>query len=164
MRNWHPKSGCFHALFWELFMRKLWKWVTRKATQGLLWVAVKMCQAIVFVVDTVEAVVEVVKETAKVAAEVAVEIIQQVRANKVVRTIGNGVDTLKKIKDMKEIPDTVRRIGKGVWAFATGKACFSWAASSGWCTLCSLGCAALLLVGFTFSLYLLGLLSTVFRS
>jgi hypothetical protein len=31
---------------------------------------VKLCQAIVFVVDTVEMVVEVVKETAKAAAEV----------------------------------------------------------------------------------------------
>ncbi len=148
-------------------MRKLWK----RAKQALLWVAVKLCEIIVFVVDTVVAVVEVVKETAKAAAEVTVEVVQRVRANKVVQTIGEGVDTLKKIvgtlkkiKDIKEFPNTIRRIGKSVWAFATGKACFSWAASSGWCTLCSLGYTAFLLAGFTFSLYLLGLLNTVFRS
>lgn len=136
----------------------------RRVKQALLWVAVKLCEIIVFVVDTVVAVVEVGKETATAAAEVTVEVIQRVRASKVVQTIGKGVDTVTKIKDMKEFPDTVRRIRKGVWAFATGKACFSWAASSGWCMLFSLGYAALLLAGFTFSLYLLGLLSTVFRS
>ena len=139
---------------------KLWK----RVKEGLLWVAVKMAQAIIFVVDTVEAVAEVIKETATAVVEVAVEVVQRVRENDVIKTIGKGVDTLKKIKDAKEFPGTLRRIGKGFWAYVTGKACFSWAASSGLCTLCSLGYAALLLASFTFSLYLLGLLSTAFRS
>jgi hypothetical protein len=145
-------------------MRKLCKWVARKATQGLLWVAVKTCQAIIFVVDVAAALVEVVKETVQTAVEVTVEIIKRARKNPVVQNIRKGLDIVKKVKDLKEFPGTIKRAVKVGWAFATGKACFSWAASSGWCTLCSLGCAALLLVGFTFSLYLLGLLSTVFRS
>ena len=143
---------------------QLIKWVARKASQALVWVAVKMCQAIIFVVDVAAAVVEVVKETAKVVAEVTVEIVSRVRRSPIFQNIRNGLNIVKKFRDLKEFPKTARHIGKGFWAFVTGKACFSWAASSGWCTLCSLGYAALLLAGFTFSLYLLGLLSTVFRS
>jgi hypothetical protein len=71
---------------------------------------------------------------------------------------------LKKLKDAKEWPGTIRRTIKWVWAFATGKACFSWVASSFWCTLCSAGYAILLVTTCVFSLYLLGLLNTVFRS
>ncbi len=136
---------------------RLIKWVARRATQALVWVAVKTCRAIIFVVD-------VVKETAKAAAEIIVGIVKRVRNNPIFQNIRKGLNIVKKLKDAKELPGMIERAGKVVWAFATGKACFSWAASSGWCTLCSLGYAALLLGGFTFSLYLLGLLSTVFRS
>src|SRR6267154_3489377 len=99
-----------------------------------------------------------VKETAKAAAEVAVEIVKRVRKNRVVQTIGKGVDSLKKLKDAKELPGAIRRTIKCVWAFATGEACFSWVASSFWCTLCSAGYAILLVTVCVFSLYLLGLL------
>lgn len=143
---------------------RLIKRVAQKATQALVWVAVKCAQAIIFVVDVAAAFVEVVKETATAAVEVTVEIVKRVRKNPVVQNIRKGWDIVRKIRDMKEFPNTVRRIRQGFWAFVTGKACFSWAASSGWCTLCSLGYGALVLFGFTFSLYLLGLLSTVFRS
>jgi len=143
---------------------RLIKWVARKATQALVWIALKICQAIIFVVEVPAALVEVVKETAKAAVEITVEIVKHARKNPVVQNIRRGWDIVKKVKDAKDFPGMIKRAGKVVWAFATGKACFSWAASSGWCTLCSLGYTALLLFGFTFSLYLLGLLSTVFRS
>ena len=142
----------------------IWERVKKGAKQGLLWVAVKLCQVIIFVVDTIEVVVETVEETAKAAADVAVEIVRRVRENKVVQTIGKGVNTLKKVKDAKEFPGMIRRTVKSVWAFATGKVCFSWAASSGWCTPCSLGYVVVLVSSCVFSLYLLGLLSTVLRS
>jgi hypothetical protein len=138
-----------------------WQRVKRGVKKGLLWVAIKMCQVIILVVDTLEAVVEVVKETAKAAAELTIAVVQRVRENNVVPTIGKGVDALKKIKDVKEFPRTIRRAIKWVWIVATGKACFSWLGSSGWCTLCSLGYAVSTCA---FSLYLLGLLSTVFQS
>jgi hypothetical protein len=145
-------------------MRKLCKWVARKATQGLLWVAVKTCQAIIFVVDVAAALVEVVKETVQTAVEVTVEIIKRARKNPVVQNIRKGLDIVKKVKDLKEFPGTIKRAVKVGWAFATGKACFSWVASSGWCTLCAAGYAVLLVASCAFSLYLLGLLSTAFRS
>jgi hypothetical protein len=137
---------------------------TKGDTGTGVWVAVKTCQAIIFVVDVASSFVEVVKETAKAAAEIIVEIVKRVRNNPIFQNICKGWNIVKKLKDAKELPGTIKRAGKVVWAFATGKACFSWAASSGWCTLCSLGYAALLLAGFTFSLYRLGLLSTVSRS
>ena len=142
----------------------LWQWVKKGVKQALLWVAIKTCQVVLFIVDTIEMAAETVRETAKVTAELTVAIIQRVREDKIVQTIGAGVDILKKLKDAKEFPGMIRRTGKWIWAFATGKACFSWAASSGWCTLCSLGYAALLVSTCVFSLYVLGLLSTVFRS
>src|SRR4029077_11930984 len=132
--------------------------------QALVWVAVKTCQAIIFVVDVASSFVEVVEETAKAAADITVEIVKRVRNNPIFQNIHKGWNIVKKLKDAKELPGTIKRAGKVLWAFATGKACFSWAPASGWCTLCSLGYAALLFAGFTFSLYLLGLLSTVFRS
>ncbi len=143
---------------------RLIKWLARKATQALVWVALKTCQAIIFVVEVAAAFVEVVKETAKAAVEITVEIVKRARKDPVIQNIRKGWDIVKKVKDAKEFPGMIKRAGKVVWAFATGKACFSWAASSGWCTPFSLGYAALLLGGFTFSLYLLGLLSAVFRS
>ena len=143
---------------------RLIKCVARKATQALVWVAVKTCQAIIFVVDVASSFVEVVKETAKAAAEIIVAIVKRVRNNPIFQNIRKGWNIVKKLKDAKELRGTIKRAGKVVWAFATGKAWFPWAASSGWCMLCSLGYAALLLAGFTFSLYLLGLLSTVFQS
>jgi hypothetical protein len=143
---------------------RLIKWVARKATQALVWVAVKCAQAIIFVVDVAAAFVEVVKETAKAAVETIVQVVKRARKSPVVQNIRKGWDIVKKVRDAKAFPGMIKRAAKVVWAFATGKACFSWGASSGWCTLCSLGYAALLLFGFTFSLYLLGLLSTVFRS
>jgi hypothetical protein len=144
---------------------RLLKWVIRKATQGLLWVAVKMAQAIIFVVDTVEAVAEVIKETATAAVEVTVEIVERARKNPAVQNIRKGFDLVKKAKDLKELPGTIKRAVKVVWAFATGKACFAWVASSGSCTLCAAGYAVLLVANScAFSLYLLGLLSTVFKS
>lgn len=139
--------------------------------QALLWVCVKVCGIIAFVVDTVVEVIELGKEMTNIAADGIIKAVQRVRASKVVQTIGKGIHTCKKvidawkrIKDMKEFPDTVYNIGKGFWAFVTSKVCFSWAPSSGLCMVCSLGYAALLLAGFTFSLYLLGLVSTVFQS
>jgi ABC-type siderophore export system fused ATPase/permease subunit len=142
----------------------IWQRLKRGAKQALLWIAEKIGEVILFVVDTIEAVAAVAKESARVAAEVAVEIVQRVRENEVVQTIGKGIETLKKIKDAKELTRVIRRAIQWVWAFATGKACFGWAGSSGWCTLCSLGYVALLVSTCVFSLYLLGLLSTVFRS
>lgn len=145
-------------------MRKFGRWMIRKATQGLAWIAAKIGQAIIFVVDGVAAVVEVVKEKAKVLAEVTVEIVNRVRKSPIFQNIRKGLNIMRKFRDLKEFPKTARHLGEAFWAFVTGKACFSWVATSGWCTLCSLGYAALLLAGFTFSLYLLGLLSTAFRS
>jgi hypothetical protein len=144
-------------------MRKLCKWVIRKATQGLVWVAVKMCQAFIFVVDTAATAVELVKETAKAASEVTVEVIERARKNPVVQNIQKGLDIVTKLKDAKEFSGMIKRAAKVMWTFATGKACFSWLGSS-WCTLCTSGYAVLLVAGCAFSLYLLGLLNTVFRS
>jgi hypothetical protein len=143
---------------------RLIKWITRKATHGLAWVAVKTCQAIIFVIDAAPSFVEVVKKTAKNAAEIMVEIVEHVRRNPIFQNVRKGWDIVNKLKDVEELPGTIKRAGKMVWAFATGKAYFSCAVSSGWYTLCSAGYAALLLAGFTFSLYFLGLLSTAFRS
>jgi hypothetical protein len=134
---------------------RLIKWVARKATQALVWVTVKTCQAIIFVVDVASSFVEVVKETAKAAAEIIVEIVKRVRNNPIFQNIQKGLDIVKKLKDAKEFPRMIKRAAKVVWAFATAKA---------WCTLCTAGYAVLLVVGCAFSLYLLGLLSTVFRS
>jgi hypothetical protein len=143
---------------------RLIKWVARKVTQALVWAAVKTCQAIIFVVDVASSFVEVVEETAKAAADITVEIVKRVRNNPIFQNIHKGWNIVKKLKDAKEHPGTIKRAGEVLWAFATGKASFSWAPASGWCTLCSLGYAALLFAGFTFSLYVLGLLRTVFRS
>src|ERR1700681_698256 len=64
----------------------------------------------------------------------------------VVQNIQKGLDIVKKLKDAKEFPGMIKRAAKVVWAFATGKACFSWQGSS-WCTLCTAGYAVLLVAG-----------------
>jgi hypothetical protein len=137
--------------------------------QKLLWVAVKMAQAIIFVVDTIEAVTEVIRETAAVAVEVAVRFAQRVSENEVIKDIHDGVRAVKDLTDVPETLHTIWLVLLWFWTFAMGLACSSsvatsWPAAS--TALCVTGVMYFaMLVGTTlFALFLIGRLSTAFRS
>lgn len=138
----------------------MWK----RMKQALLWVAEKIGEAIIWVAEKIVAVVETAEKIVVAVVEAAIEVVERVRHSEVAQTIGEGFDTLKKIKEWKELPKEIYHFGSAIWAYATGKCCFSWAASSGLCTLCGIGYTAIILLSFTASLYLLGLLTTAFRS
>jgi hypothetical protein len=147
-----------------------WQQVKRGVAQGLLWVAVKLCEVIIFVVDTVTTIAAAVKETAQAAVEVGIEVAnkvnQRVHESPVFQTIAEGYKTAKRVWDAKEFPSKVKNVFTLLWVFVTGQVCTtpSWAASSGWCTFYSVGYVTLIAASGIFALYLIGLLSAVFRS
>jgi hypothetical protein len=152
----------------------MWQRIKRAVKQSLLWVAEKLCEVIVWIVDGVQAVVETGKEVAEVAAGLAVKIVQRVRATKVVRRISEFIKTVwegvKAVKEFIDVPETLHTIWLVVlwlWTFAMGLACSShvaapWASAA----LCATGVMyfALLVATSLFALFLLGMLSRPYRS
>ena len=124
---------------------------------AIRWVARKLGE----VADSIEKVTEA-------AVEVLEEVVQRAAENPVVKTVMNGFRTAKKVADVKEILDTIRRTVVWLWAFAMGQACSSIAApfcatSSGWCVFGAMY-FGVLAASAIFALFLIGLLSTVCRS
>lgn len=146
-----PKPG-----FWE------------RVKQGLLWLAKRCAEAIRLVAKKLLEVADSVEKVAEAAVEVVEEVVQRARENPVVKTVANGFRTVKEVVDAKEILGMIRRSIMWLWAFAMGQACSStaapsWAASSGWCGLGAMYFGMLAATGI-FALFLIGVLSTVFRS
>lgn len=84
---------------------------------AIRWVARKLGE----VADSIEKVTEA-------AVEVLEEVVQRAAENPVVKTVMNGFRTAKKVADVKEVLDTIRRTVVWLWAFAMGQACSSIAA------------------------------------
>ena len=136
--------------------------------QGLLWVAKKMGEAIRWVARQLEEVADSIEKVTETGVDVVEEVVQRVAENPVVKTVVNGFRTAKKVVDVKEILDTIRRTVVWLWAFAMGQACSSvaapsWATSSGWCAFGAMYFGVLAATAI-FALFLIGLLSTVCRS
>lgn len=146
-----PKPG-----FWE------------RAKQGLLWVAKRCAEAIRWVAKKLLEVADSVEKVAEDAVEVIEQVAQRAAQNPVVKAVVNGCRAVKEVVDATEIVNMIRRSFMWLWAFAMGQACSSaaapsWAASSGWCA-CGAIYFGTLATSAIFALFLIGLLSTVFRS
>lgn len=137
--------------------------------QWCLWLARKCCEAIIVIVDAVEAVGEMAKEVAITTIEIAVEIGKRVSEIEFVRAIVNGV---KAVKDLTDVPETLYSIWLIVlwlWSMAMTLACSSyvlapWAGAS--TAFCAIGVIyfAMFATTIIFALFLIGRLARPDRS